>query len=247
LTASPLSITETQVFTALKAVLTNFSLASSDPKCPVQIVRGQVNRVTEPKVPDFVVMWPTLRHRLAMNIDDYFDNRFTGSISDDCLTVSTVIEGAVTPGLTLYGAGIAAGCLVLHQTSGSPGGAGAYRVSTTCNTVDGTIYCGATAAMQKTEFVVQLDVHGPASGDNATRIATLMRDQFAVDQFQALPYDIAPLYTDDPRQMPFINAEQQFEERWTFDVHLQINPVVMVTQQFADELVATVDEVQALA
>ncbi|WP_196493299.1 LIC_12616 family protein [Burkholderia territorii] len=90
--------------------------------------------------------------------------------------------------------------------------------------------------LQPTKFTVQLDVHGPASGDNAQLITTLFRDEYAVDQFAAAAPGLAPLYSSEARQIPFTNGEQQIETRWTVDLVMQINPVVTVPQEFADKL-----------
>jgi hypothetical protein len=53
------------------------------------------------------------------------------------------------------------------------------------------------------------------------------------------------LYAGDPRQVPFINGEAQWEERWTLDVALQANQTVQVSQQFADEVDAGLINVDA--
>lgn len=84
------------------------------------------------------------------------------------------------------------------------------------------------------DFVVQLDVHGPDSGDNAQIISTLLRDEYGVTAFEGT--GVTPLYTEDPRQLPFQNAEQQYEDRWVVEASLQVNEVVTVPQQYADAL-----------
>lgn len=53
----------------------------------------------------------------------------TGSISGFVMTVTTMTTGAVEPGQTVFGDGVAAGTRVLSQTSGAPGGIGTYLVS----------------------------------------------------------------------------------------------------------------------
>jgi hypothetical protein len=75
----------------------------------------------------------------------------------------------------------------------------------------------------------------------AQTVSTLMRDAFAVEQFAAQEpnYGVVPLLADDPRQRPFINAEQQVEWRWSVEAMLQANQVLSVPQQFADS--ASVD------
>lgn len=98
---------------------------------------------------------------------------------------------------------------------------------------------------QPTEIVIQCDVHGPSSADNAARLATLWRDQFGCEAFQNIPAAITPLYADDPKQIPFENGEQQTEERWVVDIHMQANIAVAVSRQFVDQLQITIEAVEA--
>lgn len=244
---SLISLTETMVFKALRNVLNTFGMTQADGSAlPLaQIIKGQVNRVGEPLPQDFIVMWPLMRNRLATNIDNWFDNAFTGSITSNVLNVSAIVNGSVVVGLPLYGANIVTGCKITAQTGGTPGGIGTYSVSTTPDVSSEPLFAGEYDAEQYTEMVIQCDVHGPSSGDNAQRLATLMRDWFAAQAFQDQAGDIAPLYADDPRQMPFTNAEDQWEDRWVVDVHLQINVNLVLTQQFADTLTVGVISVEA--
>lgn len=91
-------------------------------------------------------------------------------------------------------------------------------------------------AQQSTSVTVQLDIHGPASAENAQIISTLFRDDYAAQWFADSGYSLAPLYTGDARLMPFLNGEQQIERRWSMDVVLQAKPVVTTGQDFADTL-----------
>lgn len=87
---------------------------------------------------------------------------------------------------------------------------------------------------------LQLDVHGPDSCTLSTLIAMMWRSQWAtvtVDNRM-----IMPLYADDPHQAPFINAEQQYENRWVVNVYLQANPVVNAPQDFMASLVLILKE-----
>jgi hypothetical protein len=76
----------------------------------------------------------------------------------------------------------------------------------------------------------------------AQTVSTLFRDDFAVQQFanQDPNYGVAPLLADDPKQVPFLNAEQQYETRWVVDVKLQTNQVIDWPMQFADQLAITI-------
>ena len=95
---------------------------------------------------------------------------------------------------------------------------------------------GLRMAMAPTRVTVQVDVHGPSSSDNAQIISTLFRDSFGADIFAATGLNVAPLYCGDPRQLPFINGEQQVEMRWSIDAVMQANPVVTTGQDFAGAL-----------
>lgn len=231
---------------ATRAVLLTFGLLSAAGSTTVPVIQGQVNRVPEPRDSDFTVMWPILRGRLGTNIDTYTDVKVTGQIAGTNMTVATVVSGGpITLNIPVYGTGVADGTFIRSQTSGSPGGAGVYVLTKSATVAPGsTLYLGTLGAQQYTEVVLQIDVHGPASADNAQRICTLMRDEYAVQRYQDTGFQITPLYADDPRQVPFINGEQQYEERWVVDVHLQVNPVITVTQQFADELQIAIQPVE---
>ena len=90
-----------------------------------------------------------------------------------------------------------------------------------------------------TQFTIQIDCYGPLSSDRAQTIATMLRDSYAVDQFALAGFDMAPLYAGDAHQMPLIDGEEQYEERWTFEAVLQLNPVITLTAETADTLAIT--------
>lgn len=102
---------------------------------------------------------------------------------------------------------------------------------------------GLRNSLAPTQVTIQLDIHGPASADNAEKITTLLRSEYSTIAFAAIGPAVQPLYAEDPRQLPFINGEAQFESRWVVDVVLQANPIVGTPQEFADELVVTTIEV----
>ena len=102
------------------------------------------------------------------------------------------------------------------------------------------------AITQPTEAVVQIDVHGPASGDNVVIIETLGRSSAWCEAFASVSTDITPLYADPPRMSPFENGERQTEIVWTIDLHIQVNPTVTISQQFAGTLVAGVINVDVV-
>jgi hypothetical protein len=213
----------------------------------VPVEQGQVNRVAEPGVPDFVVMWPLRRERLSTNVVSVFDNIITGSIAGSALTVTALARsqaplGAGTP-LTDGTAGlIAPNTAITAQVSGSAGGTGIYNVAPPQTLGAETLYAGVRTDLTPCSWTVQLDVHGPNSADNAQTLLNLLRSEAATAAFEAQVYDVEPLYCDDARQIPFINAEQQYENRWTMDAVFHLNPTVSTPQQFADKLQVKLDE-----
>lgn len=225
--ASP---TQAQTLTALASFL-----AEVLPK-GVQVVQAQGNRVPEPSAPDFVVMTPRERLRLETNTDSYLDTLFAGSIAGDVLTVTAVSYGTVAPGDPVYGTGVATGTNVTAQLSGTAGGIGTYQIDTPQQASQQPMAAGANDVLQPTELTVQLDVHGPNSADNAQTVSTLFRDDFACEFFAGVNPAIQPLHADDPRQMPFVNDQNQYEWRWIVEARLQANIVVTVGQQFAAAL-----------
>ncbi len=99
--------------------------------------------------------------------------------------------------------------------------------------------------MQASDVVLQLDVHGPNSTDNAQLVTTTWRTPYACDFFAALGVPAAPLHADDPLQIPFINGESQYEDRWIVQAHVQTNVTVVTGQQFANTLDAGLISVDA--
>lgn len=221
----------------------------------IPIILGQANRVPEPKAENFVVMTPTRRPRIATNLDDYSDNEFTGSISGTTLTVTYVAGGGgigefqigVTPigfegdtniftvGCAIFGDDVASGTVVTEFLTGE-GGVGTYTVSVEQDVDSETMHVGGQTITQQTQIEVQLDFHGSGGADNAQVVSTLFRDQYGVSLFEDAGDVVVPLYADDPRQMPFINAQQQYEDRWIVEAVLQANPTISIAQQFAGSL-----------
>lgn len=233
------SITQDDINTALGNFLTAIlNLPQAN------IIVGQVNRVASPEG-DFVVMWPLRRPRLATNVDTPEDAVFTGSISGTTLDITAVdpdFSGQIKIGSQTFGVGVAANTMVTELGSGT-GGVGTYTVTPSQDVPSETLSAGTIAIEQTTEAVMQVDVHGPASADNAETIATLFRDAYGVSLFEGT--GITPLYTDEPRQMPFITAANQYEDRWTVDVHMQVDPTISVPQQFASQATVNVVDVTA--
>jgi hypothetical protein len=246
---------ESSVFTALRAFILNVCSGTGT----VQVVQGQQSRVAEPADADYIVFWPIGDPRLATNIDVFGDCTFFGQVTGSTLNVTSINFGVIQIGGSLYGSAVPTGTAILSQLSGTAsGGVGTYSLGASFTTGTGTLMAaGALFAQLGAEVDVQVDVHGPTSHDNSTIFTTLFRDQYAIDffktygtappgfpagstgpfQLNAFNYSaIGPLHADDPRQVPFFNAEQQWENRWIITARLQVNQIVSVPQQFAGQV-----------
>lgn len=118
------------------------------------------------------------------------------------------------------------------------------RLRTNVSEYDDDGSAGGTRAIEQgTEFHVQFDYYGATAAEIAARVSTLFRDEYGVD---ALAPECAPLYIDDARVMPLVTAEEQYLNRFTSTAVLQYNPVTTIPQQFADEAVAGLVDVETL-
>lgn len=233
------------VLGALQAFLLDLLPITAD-----DVVQGLVNRVGEPGDTTFIVMTPIRFERLATNIDAQADCRFVGSITANVLTVVSIDIGSIGLGLTVFAAGVAPGTTITKFLDGE-GGAGTYQVSRNQTVAQATMSAGATTLTQEARVVVQLDFHSldTTSGDYAQAVSTALRDEFATTFFAALPppqNSVAPLHADDPRQAPFLNAEQQYEWRWVLEAHFQANQILALPAQYADEVALTLKDVDAV-
>jgi hypothetical protein len=103
-----------------------------------------------------------------------------------------------------------------------------------------TVDAAASASITgPTRIDIQVDFFGPAAGDQCKAINNVYRTAYAVAQF---PVGIAPLYCSDGHQTSLINAEQQYESRWTLTASLQYNPTVSIPQQSANTLAVNILE-----
>lgn len=242
MTAPLLSLTEAQAFIALRAFLLGVAPG-------IEVIRAEANRVPEPRGSDYVVMTQNGQERLGTNEVATCDNVVVGSIAGGVLTVTAIpqSECPLVPGMIVLDVGgpVLPNTLLGAQLSGPTGGTGTYAVTPSQTVPSEDLYLGVRFDLTQTKLTVQLDVHGPASGDNVKVIESLFRSEYATDAFAATGYDVAPLYCDQARQAPFINAEQQYEYRWSVDACLQINPIVGTPQQFADQLAVGLIEVDA--
>jgi hypothetical protein len=102
----------------------------------------------------------------------------------------------------------------------------------------------AATYMTPSQCTIQLDVHGSSALDNASIVQTMFRSSYAVDFFAGLGDTIAPLYADDPRNMPFISGEQQYEDRYILEANLQVNQTIITPAQSAQTLVLDIIDVE---
>lgn len=117
------------------------------------------------------------------------------------------------------------------------------ETTTTAYTDNGT---GSNRSdVEPTQFTVQLDFHGPLAGDNVQIFTTLFRSDYATTQFATSGFDITPLFHSEPRQAPFINGEANYEQKWTVDAEMQINPIVSGVVQSATAVTVGIKEVDA--
>lgn len=98
---------------------------------------------------------------------------------------------------------------------------------------------------RSSQWTVQIDVYGDGAMDRANNAASLTRTSYGCDQFAAAAVDIQPLYAGEPHQTSMITGEQQYEQRWTFDFVAQFNPIITVSEQYADQLNINLAEVAA--
>lgn len=95
---------------------------------------------------------------------------------------------------------------------------------------------GVRSDVQPTQTTIQIDVHGANSAQNLQIITTLFQSDYGLDYFRGINADTAPLYMSSPRQAPFLNGEQQVEERWSVDAVIEFNPSITTQQDFAAQL-----------
>ena len=112
--------------------------------------------------------------------------------------------------------------------------------------VAGSSNPGIDNVRTSSQWRCQLDFYGPGAQDAATAVSRVIRTTYACDQFTASGIDMQPLYAEEPKNLTMINAENQYEPRWSFDFVAQYNPVVTLPQDFATGLTVVPAEVDAV-
>lgn len=205
-----------------------------------EIILGEINRVPEPKTGQFVVMTPTHIMRLGTNFDQSGDVKFFGTIAGavmDVTSFSPTSKGRIEIGSPVFGVGVADGTKVTALLTGT-GEVGTYSIAPSQTISAEVLSAGRWSAMQPAQWTVQIDFHGAdtSAADMAQTFSTLFRDAYATSFFSQRSAAISPILADDPRQMPFINDQQQYEWRWIVEARMQVNQKVLVPQQYADEV-----------
>lgn len=145
------------------------------------------------------------------------DNRVPAPASDNYVVMTSMLQAMLETNTTTY-----------HD--------GAF---------DPTPGAGERKDLAPRDVTVQLDFHGPASMDLCTLVHAMTRTSYATDLFVQSGFDVTPLYATEPRQQGFVNGEQQVENTWIVDLHVQCNPLITSPQDFADELAIGVISVDA--
>lgn len=91
-----------------------------------------------------------------------------------------------------------------------------------------------------TQWTAQVDFYGPGAEDLAQVAADLFRSEPACAFFGSALAGLAPLYEEDPVQIPLVDGEHQWERRMVLGLHFNYTPSVQVPQDFAATLTPTV-------
>ena len=109
--------------------------------------------------------------------------------------------------------------------------------------------------LEAIELGIQIDCFEPQSTstsvvgaeDWANMLSATLRDNYGCSFFEAqLGAGICdPLYADDARMVPFVDAEEQYEQKWSVDARFQLNPTTTIPQQYAAAVTLEMVEVPA--
>lgn len=115
------------------------------------------------------------------------------------------------------------------------------RLRTSIDSWDMTLSDPTTQTVEQGMRIdMQIDCFGPTSSDWAATLSTLLRDEYGCANLQ----NCQPLYADEAKMLPLIDAEKQYEERWMLQAAFQYNPVVTIPQQFADVVTVPLIDVE---
>lgn len=104
----------------------------------------------------------------------------------------------------------------------------------------------STSAMGYTEVRqadIQVDIYGQGAGDRAIALETTFSSSHAYDKIKAIEPRLAPLYSSTAIQAPMIDAESQWQERYTLTLSLQAHITVSFPQDYFDKAEFTTEQV----
>jgi hypothetical protein len=244
--ALAISPTEAQIQGTLRAFCVNVLPSGVD------VVESQDNRVPEPHAANFVDMVPLRRMILATNVHQKLDCAGDASISGPTMTVGSVeiTNGVgILQGATITGPGVVSGTAVVQQLSGTPGGTGTYTVAPSQTAPYGLYEAGQLQTVGQYECTIQLGFHSAdnTSADMAQVVAQMIRDPYGVAYINGQNAAVTPLYAGQPRQVPYMNAEDMFEFRWIVECILQANVTITgLPQAFVTSAALTLVDVDAV-
>ncbi|WP_257996923.1 phage neck terminator protein [Citrobacter braakii] len=96
----------------------------------------------------------------------------------------------------------------------------------------------STSAMGYTEVRqadIQVDIYGDGAGDRAIALETTFTSGYGYDVIKAIDARLAPLYSSPAIQAPMIDAEIQWQERYTLTLSLQAHITVSFPQDYFDK------------
>jgi hypothetical protein len=89
---------------------------------------------------------------------------------------------------------------------------------------------------------LQIDIYGDGAGDRANILETVFRSGYAWEAIKALDARLSPLYSSDAIQAPMINAEEQWQERYTLTLSLQADITVTLPQDYFETVEFTTEQ-----
>ncbi len=119
------------------------------------------------------------------------------------------------------------------------------RISTTrdLNQDTGSPATSAAGYTEVRQADIQIDIYGAAAGDRAIALETTFASSYAYDKIKAIDQRVAPLYSTAAIQAPMIDAEQQWQERYTITVSLQVHITVSFPMDYFDKAQITIEPV----
>ncbi|EPE7077371.1 phage neck terminator protein [Cronobacter sakazakii] len=97
----------------------------------------------------------------------------------------------------------------------------------------------STSAMGYTEVRqadIQVDIYGDNAGDRAVALETLFASSYGYEKIKVIDDRLAPLYSTAAIQAPMINAESQWQERYTLTLSLQAHITVSLPQDYFEKI-----------